>query len=173
MRVVPAEGETEDELDTVETPFFEDATSKDHGVRGHTTSKTVQKLKGEVEDAIKKLGGNPKRIREVKYVPDEDDDFEERKGFLIQFTLHGNKGRIPVAALPIKNKKTDRKEKQALKQALYTIRDNLETQLNMKYLTIDSEPLMQFLVLETPEGDRTLGKVYHESGNNLALGDGR
>lgn len=165
---VPEDEELEDEYQDVEVPYFEDASKSKHGIKGKTTSKTLGRLKDEISNAISKLGGSVKRIVRGKF-----EGKEVRHGFLVEFTLKGANGRMPVAGLPIKKQKTDRKKKQCLKQALYTVRESLEAQYNMKVLTVDSEPLLQYLLIEGQDGSEATLAEKFQSGDALPSGEGQ
>lgn len=163
---IPEDETAEDEYQDVEVPFFEDASKRKHGIKGKGTTKNLGRLKDEISNAISELGGSVKRIVRGKF-----EGKEVRHGFLVEFTLKGATGRMPVAGLPIKNEKTERKKKQCLKQALYTVRESLEAQYNMKVLTVDSEPLLQYLLIEGQDGtEGTLAEQF-KSGDALPAGD--
>lgn len=142
-----------DESDeALEVPYFEDAKARD-GIRGHRTRKSLRDLKDEIRKAIARLGGGVTRIQRGSFMTDPP-----RDGYLVHFNLDAHAGRLPVATLPIENE-TKRRKKQARKQALYTVREVLEAQYNLKILAPGSNPLLPYLL---GAGDKTVAELYEE-----------
>lgn len=149
--------EDEHQSDQPSVPFFEDATKKDHGVKGHTTGKSLEKLKSEVRSAIARLGGGVHRIQHVKF-PDPEKG-EARYGFVVTFDYLGHPAEMKIAGLPLKNP-TDTKKDQSMKQALYTIRESLEAQHNQYLLSPGSHPLLPYVL--DADNDRTFGEAFDQ-----------
>lgn len=148
----PMEFQPDESEQGFEVPYFEEAKSED-GIKGHRTGKDIQTLKAEIRDAIARLGGGVIGIQRGTFATDPP-----RTGYVVAFLMGDHEGRLPVASLPIENK-TDRRESQALKQALFTVRDILEAQYNLKLLSPGSNPLLPYLL---GDGDRTVSEIYEE-----------
>lgn len=143
----------------VEVPYWRDASKRKHGIEGKETGKRISTLKGEIKTAVRNLGGAVEKIERGQF-PHFD---PPREGFVVQFYLDGNPGAIPVAALPFnpdKPEPTDRMKKQALRQALYSARNALEAQHNLRILSPGANPLLPHLLM--PGGDMTLAEAYDQ-----------
>lgn len=137
----------------LEVPWFEEATTAQHGVRGHNTSKSIEQLQGEIRAVIGLLGGSVRA-----FVPGTFPGARKRYGFEVRFEIAGHEGRILIAALPIKSETATRKQ-QALKQALYTVREHLEAHYNLLLLSPGGNPLLPYLLAD---GRRTVAELYRE-----------
>jgi hypothetical protein len=119
-----------------EAPYFEDV-SGDVGFRGMGTHKSIERLQGEVTNAISNLGGFIVSVQRGKFI---DERARSRYGFVFVFTIPGPGGghqvmaEIKVAAFPLR-KWSAAKEEQAKKMALYVLRDWLESLFNFQKLT--------------------------------------
>lgn len=119
-----------------EAPFFEDI-SGDMGYRGQGTGKSIERLQGEVTNAISNLGGYIISVQRGKFI---DERARSRFGFVFVFTIPGPGGNhqvmaeIKVAAFPLR-KWSSNKEEQAKKMALYVLRDWLVSLFNFQKLT--------------------------------------
>jgi len=122
-----------------EVPWFENA-SAELGIRGHATKKPIEVLKTEIKAAMSKLGGGV-----TSFVSGKFPTKPPRYGYQIIFNYGSREGRIEIAALPIK-KETPGKRKQALKQALYTVREMLDSQFNSGVLIPGSAPLIPYML---------------------------
>lgn len=148
----------------VEVPYFEDATTE-LGIKGHTTTKTILALKAQITASMGRL--------EAGVISMESGKFEtnpERIGYQIIFSYYGGEGRMAVAALPLKNKPTEKKKMQSLKQALFSVNAALEAQYLMTLLSPGSAPLMQYMLV--PGTDKTFVEVLQEQERLPALESG-
>ena len=132
-----------------EIPWFEDASSE-LGVKGHGTRKSIDELKTEIKSAMSKLGGGV-----TSFISGTYPTVPVRLGFLIEFKYGTREGKIEVAALPMK-KDTPAKRRDALKQALYTVRESLEAQFNSRLNMPGNAPLVGWLL---DDQGRTLSEV--------------
>lgn len=138
--------------DDVHVPWFEDASSE-LGVKGHRTNKTIDDLKIEIRAAMSALGGGVTSFR-TGHWPGED----TRYGYEIRFKYGQREGRIQIAGFPMK-RETDGKREQCLKQALFTVRDSLQAQLNARWLMPGNAPLVGFML---DDKGRTLAEALAE-----------
>lgn len=137
----------------LEVPWFEEATTAQHGVRGHNTGKGIDELQGEIRAVIGRLGGSV-RLFVAGTFPGQ----RKRYGYEVRFEIAGHEGRILIAALPLK-KETPAKKTATLKQALYTVREHLQAQYNLLLLSPGSNPLLPYLLAD---GQRTVAELYRE-----------
>ena len=146
-----------DDMDVKEPsiPWFENAT-QETGVKGHRTRKGIEELKTEIKSAMSKLGGGVTTFLSGTYHTKP-----KRYGYQITFAYGNREGRIEVASLPMKNE-TEGRRKQALKQALFTVRAMLEAQFNAGLLLPGSAPLVPYLL---DDQGRTLAESLAETAN--------
>lgn len=137
----------------LKVPWFEDATTAAHGVRGHNTSKSLETLQAELRAEIGRLGGTVQHL-----VAGAFEGRPKRYGYLIHFTFQAHEGQLAVAALPLK-KETPAKKTAALKQALFTVREHLRAQYNMLLLSPGGNPLLPYLLAD---GKRTVAELYRD-----------
>jgi len=143
-------------------PYFEDS-SREKGIAGQGTDKSLQELQAEIRTAVARLGGGVTR-----FIPGTYPGSPRRYGYRIEFLVGNVRGRIDVAALPIR-KETDVVRTKALKQALYMCRDILASQYYATLLMPGSVPLLPYLV---GPGDKTVAEAMMESGQLPALETG-
>lgn len=134
-------------------PWFEDATAE-LGIKGHYTKQGIDELKTAIKAAMSSLGGGVTSFMTGRFPTKPP-----RYGYQIRFNYGNRKGKIEIAALPLK-KPTPGKQKQALKQALYTVREMLESQFNSSKLVPGSAPLVPFMI---DDQGRTLAEALAES----------
>jgi hypothetical protein len=149
MKFIPDDFESK----TPEVPWFEDASSE-LGIRGHATSKSIDTLKTEIKSAMSALGGGVTSFLSGKWPTNPP-----RYGYQINFNYGDREGKIDIAALPIR-KETPSKRKQCLKQALYTVRDMLDSQFNTSVLVPGSAPLIPFMI---DDKGKTLAETLSET----------
>jgi hypothetical protein len=135
-----------------EIPYFEDASSE-LGVKGHSTSKSIDTLKMEVRAAMGSLGGGV-----TSFLVGHFDETPMRYGYQINFAYGDREGVLKIAGLPMR-KETESKREKVLKQALYTVREMLEAQFNSGILLPGSAPLVQYLL---DDQGRTLAEALSE-----------
>lgn len=140
-----------DEHDDLTIPYYEDASSS-LGVVGHATSKKERELKVEIERAMGHLGASVTLFQPGK--------FGDRYGYRIEFSWGGARGRIDVAALPIR-KETESRIKKAKRHALYSVMLKLEAQFNSQLVMPGDVPLMPYMV---DKKGRTILEAMREDG---------
>lgn len=145
-----------DDHDELTIPYFEDASSS-LGVVGHSTNRSERELKVEIERAMGYLGASVSLFQAGK--------FDNRYGYRIEFVWGGAKGRIDVAALPIR-KETPARISQAKRQSLYSVMMRLSSQFNSQLVMPGDVPLVPFML--DKEG-RTLIEAMRERGKLPAL----
>lgn len=132
----PVKFEPEGTKQGTDAPYFEDISS-DMGYRGQRTHKSLEKLQGEVTNAISNLGGYLLNVQRGKFI---DDQGRGRFGYVFLFSIAGPGGQgqimaeIKVAAFPLR-KYSQTKEQQAKSMALYILRDWLVSLFNFQKLT--------------------------------------
>lgn len=128
--------EPEDAKTAPEAPYFEDI-SGDMGYKGMYTEKSLERLQGEVTNAISNLGGYIVNVQRGKFI---DEKGRGRFGYVFVFTISGPGGNgqmmaeVKVAAFPLR-KWNKNKEEQAKKMALYVLRDWLQSLFNFQKFT--------------------------------------
>lgn len=147
-----------DDQENISTPYFEDASSL-LGIVGHSTQRTEQELKAEIERAMIHLHANVSFIQAGK--------FADRYGYRIQFIWRGAVGRFDVAALPIR-KETKGRIKQAKRQALFTVMRKLEGQYNSLLNMPGDVPLVPYMLNQRGQ---TLIEAMRERNELPALTD--
>ncbi len=138
-------------------PFFED--SSDLKIPGRGTHKTEKQLQVEIRDLMMRLdAGNivfsPGMFEVSPGVP-------KRYGWLMTFNLNGAPGRMEIAALPLR-KETPIKKNDALCQALYLVRNWLESEVFSTMYRPGAVPLIPFLI---GAGNKTVTELLVESGD--------
>lgn len=124
-------------------PYFEDA-SGEIGVVGHSTTKDVHELEGEIRKAMALLGGTVTGIQSGHF-PWPKADRKRRYAFRVYFNYQGVAGRMDVAALPIR-KETEARARQAKRHALYSVVNRLEALFNSQLVMPGDFPLMPHLL---------------------------
>lgn len=132
-------------------PWFEDA-KVELGIKGHSTSKSLNELEIEIKSAMSRLGGGV-----TSFITGKFDTRPSRIGYEIRFNYGSREGKIEIAALPLK-KWTAIRETQSRKQALYTVREMLEAEFNSGMLVPGSAPLVPFLL---DDNGHTLAEALH------------
>ena len=139
-----------------ELPFFEDV-SQAAGWGGHTTRKGENELQSEIAAAIGRLGGMVTGWQRGKV--------GTRDAYQMYYNVQRQsgelmRGRMLIAALPLKTKPRqagfDAKKKQALKMALYNLRNQLEAAWRMQHLIPGYFALLPFMLHEG------VGKTFTE-----------
>jgi len=125
-----------DDQENVSVPYFEDASSM-IGVIGHSTQRTERELQVEIERAMGYLGAGVSFFQSGK--------FGDRYGYRIEFVWRGAKGRIDVAALPLR-KETRSKIDRCKRQALYSVMHKLQGQFNSQLNMPGDVPLVPYML---------------------------
>lgn len=144
--------------DGLNVPYFEDASSM-LGVIGHSTQRSERELQVEIERAMGHLGAGVSFFQSGR--------FGDRYGYRIEFMWRGAKGRIDVAALPLK-KETPSKIDKAKRQALFSVMHKLQGQFNSQLNMPGDVPLVPYM-LDTQ--GRTLIEAMRERNELPALTD--
>lgn len=103
------------------TVYFED--SQAEKIPGYTTQKTEHSLKTEIISLLNRMGAQSVFFTEGTFAGKP-----ARDGYEITFTLGVMQARLHCAALPVR-KPTPNKKQQALRQALFLIRDWLQASI--------------------------------------------
>ena len=148
-------------------PYYEDA-NKVEGWQGYATTKSIERLKSEVTEAITRLGGFVSGFQMGMFMVER----QNRQGFQIHYSIATPDGRfipgrLDIAALPTKhNWDTDKKTK-SLRMALYMLRMSLDGMWFFQQLSPGYAPLMPFMIANN-EG-KTISQLWAESPvmNNL------
>jgi hypothetical protein len=122
-------------------PYFEDARKED-GWQGHTTTKSIERLKAEIVEAVTRLGGFVAGFQRGKFVVDN----RERDGFQVFYSLGGAPSRVDIAALPVKDKWNIKKKEQSLRMALFMLREGFDGMWLMQQLIPGYAPLVMFML---------------------------
>ena len=138
----------------IKVPYFEDA-SKELGIQGHTTRKSIVQLRAEVSSAMAALGGGVTSFVDGQYS-------EGRYWVRIEFMLGKARGRIDLATLPFRKHPIPAKKEQAIKQCLFVFRDSLRAEYNSMLMIPGSIPLVPYLL---GAEDKTVTEFMLERGD--------
>ena len=145
-------------------PYFDDVTAE-QGWRGHTTGKSIEKLKLEIIASISRLGGQVQTFQRGTFQIGE----QKRDGFRIHYIEgQGGKllyGRLDVAALPVKTdyrlrQSYEKRREQSLKMALFMLREALDGTWFLQQLSPGYSPLMPWMLEEST--GKTLTQLWTE-----------
>jgi hypothetical protein len=155
----------EQSSNSVDVPYFEDVTG-DSGWQGQATTKSIETLQSEIEEAVKFLGGRVVRFQRGTFQTGK----VSRDGFRVHYVVedtngHFVAGRIDVAALPNKDdwslRLTIKKRKeQSLKMALYMLRVAIKGTWFLQQLSPGYSALMPWMLAS---GDKTISQLWGES----------
>jgi len=148
---------------TEELPYFEDVNAA-LGWAGHSTKKTEEELMAEIAMAIGRLGGMVNRW--------VSGSLGERHGYRVLFNLQGGaSGKIEIIALPIRTKISsagyETKKKQAIKMALFNLRNQLQSLWRMQQLIPGYFGLLPMMLMENT--NNTFGQLWIEHMNVQSL----
>lgn len=152
-------------------PWFDDVTSEG-GWQGHTTAKSIGTLKSEITVAIGRLGGMVIGFQPGTFMIGD----RERKGFRLRYMIESaggsSPGQIDIAALPVRNdsrrhRSYDKRQKQALKQALYMFRQALNGLWFLQQLSPGYASLMPWAI--EPSSGKTITQLWSESATMRSL----
>ena len=138
-------------------PFFEDSSTLQ--IPGRGTKKSEKQLQVEINNLMMKLDAGNVLFSPGKF--EVAPNSPQRYGYLMTFSLNGTPGRMEIAALPIR-KETPAKKDDALRQALYLVRNWLESEVFSTMYRPGAVPLIPFLI---GAGDKTVTELLVESGN--------
>lgn len=137
----------------VDVPFFENASGA-NGWQGQTSRKSIDALKGEVSEALARLGGIVVSVMPGKF----QTAGRGRYGFRITYLANEMRGQIDLAALPMKSE-TPAKKLQTQRMALFMFRTALEGAWFMQQLSPGYAPLMPFMLTES---GKTITELWSE-----------
>lgn len=124
-----------------EIPWFDD--TKGTGIPGNRARKELGKFMDEIEDLMSELGADRIRFHEGMYAGGEGQP--ERHGYQVTFELNEVKGRLDVAALPMRSE-TAQKRDRALAMALTLLRNWLQSEVYSHLYRPGSIALIPFLI---------------------------
>lgn len=149
--------------DEINVPFFEDATGDT--APNYRTRRTVLEAQGELSRWVGKHGGIVTGIIPVKF----NSDRGIRYGYIVEFMFQGGaRGRIHVAALPMRTESSPKKE-QVLAQALLNRAEFFKAAFTSRIHDPYSNPLLQYLLVD---GEHTVAQMIVEKKKLLLLGSG-
>lgn len=142
-------------------PYFEDA-NRQEGWQGYSTTKSFERLKSEVTEAITRLGGFVSGFQQGTFKIENQD----RLGFQIFYSIESAgggfvPGRLDIAALPVKDKWDNNKKEKSLRMALYMLRVSLEGMWFFQHLSPGYAPLMPWMIAD--KKGRTVSQLWAES----------
>jgi hypothetical protein len=153
-------------------PFFDDVSSRD-GWEGHTTTRSIEKLKQEIAENLTLIGCVLTGFQQGKY--------GDRHGYQIHFAMKAAGGklmpsRLDIACLPLNPKKRVRNSRSkrgvdwriegTQKMALYMTAKAIK---GMYFLTMLSPAYIPFLSLMLDSSNQTLGQIWVQHGNLVPL----
>ncbi len=152
------------ESESIPVPYLEETNASLSPF--YTSKKTVVEVQGEIAAELGKLGGwvNAYNFGIYGVSPEEKAQKKpKRYGYEIRFTYKGAPGLIRVAGLPIRNE-TPAKKNQVLVQALCNVREWIRNMVTTQVFTPGSEPLVQYILVDGQDGQKTLAEFLLETG---------
>jgi hypothetical protein len=146
---------TQDQVEKL--PFYDEASTAKHGVRGHTTSKAVTTLENEIRRVIGQMGGSV-----TGFVYGHYEEKPRRYGVIVHYAFGIQTGRFELKTLPVKSVQK-KVSTGAIKQALFTLRLALEGIYNMRLLDPNFSAAMLIGNLIVPGKDETFVKVLQQN----------
>lgn len=137
---------TDDDLKSIRVPYLEDARA-DFAPYYSVSGWTVTRAQTAVINECAKLGAAVLRFQEGWF----DINKQRRLGYLIEFVLQGNPGRMPIAGLPTRGQLTDAKRNRVRVQALLNVRDWIKASVTARVFSPGTHPLIPYLL--TPGGE--------------------
>lgn len=136
--------------DKIKVPFLEDARADFAPYYDNRGS--IAEAQAALSAEFAKLGAGIVRFREGDFTISD----QVRRGYQIEFTWRGVRGRIMVAGLPIEKGVTDVKLKKAKIQALLNVRDWIKASVTTRIFSPGEHPLISHLLMKN-------GKTMAES----------
>lgn len=128
---------------TIETPFFEDARADFAPYYSTNVSASLKDAQELVIKELRKLDAKTTAFQSGKFIIGG----RERCGYVIEFLMNNQSGRIAVAGLPMKSPKPD-KETRVRIQCLLNVRDWLKAAVTMQVFSPDTSPLIPYLLVD-------------------------
>ena len=164
-------------IESQEVPYFDNVTTED-GWQGHSTGKSIERLKQEVITALERLGSTVRTFQRGTFIVDN----KKREGFQIHYVIElpdgdMRPGRLDVAALPVREEYqlrrtlTSRRER-SLRMSLYMLREALNGTWFLSRLSPGYAPLMPWMLAKN---GMTVTQLWSENvfvGNLLPSGEG-
>lgn len=166
MEFIP---ETEKQVEDV--PYFEDVNMA-AGWGGHTTQKGEIELQSQIAAAMGRLGGMVTGWQKGTVIVSK----KSRDAYRMFYTIQQGEGkmlggRMDIAALPVRTKASMKshqtKRRQALRMALYNLRNQLEAAWRMQQLIPGYFALLPFMLHESGKTFTELWVSQQEVGNLL------
>lgn len=142
---------------SIKAPFYEEAKASYAPYYESGRNLKIEQAQDQVAAEIAKLGG-----RGVRFIEGYFGDQPKRHGYLVTFSYGGHDAQIQVAGLPCKGEVTERKLHLIRVQALLNVRDWLKAAVTAQVFAPGSYPLMQYLLIDTAQGQKTLAEVIVE-----------
>lgn len=136
-------------------PYFEDAKRED-GWQGHTTTKSLGRLKDEVKESLARLGGIVMNFQQGTFQIEN----QSRQGFQVFYAVEGRPAKLNIAALPVRDKWNTKKKEQSLKMALYMLEIGLNGAWFMQILSPGYAPLVPMML---SENGKTISELWAEN----------
>lgn len=149
-----------DQSEAKQVPYFEDV-SRSEGWAGYSTTKSVDRLKSEITEAVSTLGGFVSGFRQGTFIIDG----KERQGFQVYYSLQNGDSivpsRIDIASLPVKDKWNTQKKDKSMRMSLYILRDFFSNMFLIQHLLPGYAPLMPFVIADN-QGN-TVSQLWAET----------
>ena len=144
----------------IDVTYFEDVKSAD-GWKGQTTTKGIDRLTSEITESVTRLGGIVTGIQRGTFKMQNQD----REGFRLNYAIKANDGsfipgQLDIAALPVKNKRDDKKKEKSLRMALFMLRDALDGTWFLQQLSPGYSALMPWMLTDNGQ---TISERWAES----------
>jgi hypothetical protein len=151
-------------------PFYEYATTAE-GWRGHTSKKSMKALQAQIKAAFERMDGAVERFVSGQF----EVNGQTRQGFQLFYILPGPegkhlRGRIDIAALPVKDKFNANKKEKSLRMALFMVAMALEGAWFLEMLAPGFSVLMPGLLVDK-EG-HTISDLYTQGMTDHLLPEG-
>jgi hypothetical protein len=147
-----------------DVPYFDNATEK-AGWQGQATGKSIETLKNESSDAIKRLGGMVTGFQQGTFIVGK----QKREGFRVHYIIESpdgsmTRGRIDIAALPVKEdyrlqRTLKARREQSLKMSLYMLRIALNGTWFLQQLSPGYAALLPWMIAD---GEKTVTQIWSE-----------
>lgn len=151
----------------IEVPFFEDATGET--APNYSTKRSVAEAQSELSRWVAQHGGIVVGLTPVKFNATIKNKNVIRYGYIVDFIFGGGaRGRMHVAALPMRTETPDKKNR-VLAMALLNRAEFFKSAFATRIHDPYSNPLFQYLLVD---GERTVSQVIVEQKQFALLGSG-
>lgn len=142
-----------DSTELLQPPYFEDARADI--APGYGTSISIDRLQAEIVKLLVRLGAGGIYFQSGRFEGVRSKPLAVRYGYVIRFNVQGHPHQMQVAALPIRSETAVRKQ-QALRQALFVVRDQLKAAVTAIVFAPGSTPLVPYMLV--PGTQQTVGE---------------